>query len=186
MNNRLFFLVSTLLLTACASKPYVASNSEIDNYIQNLEKTKENMSFIHKDSGELRVNKEPLAPIYEECKAKAFEGFSIRLGNHEISDYGSLITIQGDYLSYLLTSLRHYKNQQNNYGAAAHAGASAALSVQTGSVTNENYSNHLSKTIFDDKNISREILRIAKVQDQKKLCLKSYGWEVKPINKNKS
>jgi len=152
MKKWIFSIISIFLITACASKPYVASNKEIDNYFKNIQLVEDSGLYKHNSHGELRIEQEPLAAVYENCKSITFKGFSVKVGNHTITDYVTLHTIEIGYISNLLGSLR--LNKQNSLGVAPTA------------------------SIFNDKNIGEEAFRIKAKQEEKEKCLKDSGWDI--------
>ena len=152
MNKWTFSIFSIFLITTCASKPYVASSKKIDDYFKNIKLVEDSGLYKHNSHGELRVEQEPLSTAYENCKSIAFKDFSVKVGNHTVTDYATLHTIEISYISNLLSSLR--LNKQKAYGVVP------------------------ATSIFNDKKIGEEAFRIKSKQEEKVKCLKDAGWDI--------
>jgi hypothetical protein len=172
--NRLIFFTTFVLLSGCVSAPYQPSNAAIDRYLSNQVISNHISKFYNEEYGVINTNEEPLKTIYANCEKEAFEGFSITLGTHVITDIDTLMQIQVDHITQMLASIRRHQN--NRSGSAAHAGAGAATAVMSGDTSNIGYNQPISKSIFDDTIVRDKVMKIVETNQQKLQCLTADNW----------
>jgi hypothetical protein len=90
MKNKsyLILLVATSLVgcTSLSSKPYTASQKDIDYYFSN-QKLKVNSGVVHHaDLGEVPYSNENYVQDYDKCLERSFEGETFQFGNRSVSD----------------------------------------------------------------------------------------------------
>ena len=168
----LTFALSSLIV-GCSTAPYIAPQSQIDSYFDNIKLLPQGGEVEHINYGRMKATQEPYTKDYDECQSVSFKGKSFLFGTREVSNPKHLAQFSNDYMVQIITAMIAYKKSS---GSGAHAGAMAATSVSTGStIQNTNYTQY-SNTIFDDKSILSNLKGINELEEATLECVKAKGW----------
>lgn len=165
--------VLSAVLFGCSTTPYVAPQAQIDAYFDNMKIAPQAGEVEHKDHGKMKATENPYAADYNQCQEEAFKGNSFLFGSREVTNPKQLSQASSDYMKEIFTAFLAYKNGS---GSAAHAGATVATAVSSGTaLPNANYKQP-SKTIFEDKQILSNIKVISGLETKTLECAKAKGW----------
>jgi len=167
------------LLAGCKTTPYIAPQNNIDDYFNNIVIKPQSGEVNHPNHGEMLATSEPYALDYDQCQEKVFEGQSFMFGTLKVSDPKKLNQFSFDYLKATVATL--FGNKKGS--SAAYAGASAAVSVSTGTTPTYNYAT-TSKSLFRDKSLTDNLKDINKLSSQTLDCVRNKGWSY--ISKKKT
>lgn len=149
MNKLPVLIISICVLSGCSTVPYKASDNAIDQYFSSQVISKRISKYHHDQKGEMGVDREPLKTLNTECTDRSFEGVSVKIGTHVITDKAVLMQFRSDYVTYLLSSLLAYQNKSFP---------------------------HPAPSIFEDREIHNKVSVIGKANEKRLSCLEASGW----------
>jgi hypothetical protein len=150
--NRYLALIIAIGLSGCASlssKPYIASQEDLDYYFAN-QKLKVNSGVVHHaDLGEVPYSNENYVRDYDKCLNEAFSGKSFQFGNRSVSAPKVLKQMSNDNTYLFLQA--YFKPQSNIF-------------------------NKPENKVFKDKTVLSTLKKVSPYLSETLDCVKYKGW----------